>query len=194
MSEQINRPDLENVLEKLSKRQDQHIAFMNSLEQIRWQFTSAFGLAAILSLFFLSTTTANFERIAAIVLILIVSLAGLITQIRIVGLFWKLWDKIIVLQKEESDILKESYKVREPIAKALIFPRIVKDPRTLDYLFTVHVANCLVFSSIFGLGLALGLGATTVNLWVSILIGVATTVLLLTISYTISMRYYRGME
>jgi hypothetical protein len=194
MAQQLNRPDLENVLEKLSKRQDQHIAFMNSLEQIRWQFTSAFGLAAILSLFFLSTTTVNFERVAAIILILIVSLAGLVTQIRIVGLFWNLWDKIIVLQKEESDMLKESYKVREPIAKALLFPRIVKDPKTSDYLLTVHVANCLVFSSIFGLGRALGLGATIANLWVSILIGVVITILLLTISYIISLRYYRGME
>lgn len=70
----------------IKDRIDQHLKFFEIMERIRWQFTSAFGVVTLVGLF-LSFTGGKTEietLIVCSILVLIISIAAIIVQIRVV--------------------------------------------------------------------------------------------------------------
>jgi hypothetical protein len=135
----------------ISKRIEQHITSLNLLENIRWRFITSFGIGAFIA--FLASTSGLKEgnRIVTAILVIIVSVAGIISQIRIFGMMINLWNKIRNLQQEEVEITSKNNEPPEnlEILKNLYLPE-VENKRGPKYLFTVHMASCVVFSTLIG--------------------------------------------
>jgi hypothetical protein len=88
ISENKNVQKKLQLIDLLSKHQDQQYKFLDSMEAIRWKFATAFGLGAFLAIVYASSsgdTTGVKIRIGSIIL-MVVSIASLIVQIRIYGL------------------------------------------------------------------------------------------------------------
>lgn len=151
-----SKPDKNNnelSLEIISQRVDQHLKSLDAMEQIRWRFTSAFGITALLTLLYIGsrggpTEIDDLDRIFAYLFVIAISISGLIVQIRIIGIFWGQWDRILELQKLEDKFFTRESSMSVIGRRAWMFVP-VKAPFKSDWIshgFTVHGVNCLLFS------------------------------------------------
>lgn len=141
----------DTALANISMRIDQHIKFMDSMEQIRWRFTSAFGITALLTILFLSARLGvddPIEKIIAYTFAVLISLSGLITQVRIIGLFWGQWHKIRILQDQQLRLLGSNEHINDEVISCWKFPPIEAPVTFGKVFFTVHGVNCLLFSAL----------------------------------------------
>jgi hypothetical protein len=147
----------------ISKRIEQYISVMNMFENIRWRFIASFGLGAFIALFLNAKSDDSQKAIIAGILAIIVSFAGIISQIRIFGLLMEIFARISALQKKEFKLLFEEKNCLSEVEKFLIFPRLDGKRKNI---FTVHMATCLVFSSLIGTSIYLILCTNkTINLF-----------------------------
>ncbi|WP_148040322.1 hypothetical protein [Marichromatium sp. AB31] len=186
-----------DILEQIDKQIDTHVRFMDSMEQIRWRFTSAFGITALVGLLVVSGKMADgrldaVETVAAYAIIVAVALGGFITQIRIIGLFWSEWHKIRVLQNEKLKILGErSVKVSRKTREAWSLPHIVPPERSNKLYLTVHEANCFLFSLLLSVAVGLSIYAEFENKSLAFVVMIAGTTGLTYAGHKIGGYYYR---
>ena len=149
------------LLDQIDKQIDVHLRFMDSMEQIRWRFTSAFGITALVGLLFVSAKLGNgglskLETVAAYFIVAVISISGLMTQIRIIGLFWSQWHRIRELQLEKIKILEAGgTEISNAVKTIWCLPHIVPSENRDSLYFTVHEANCLLFSLFLSISVAL---------------------------------------
>jgi Flp pilus assembly protein TadB len=148
---------IEKRIEALSRHQDQQKSFFDSMEGIRWKIVTAFGLGAAIALFISSTKCAiSPENERTILLssafVIIVSVASLITQVRIYGLLHSTWRRIGLLQVEEANLIQRAYGLDENIKRLFVFPASVRIERPVYHLLTVHMATCIAFVCFIGIG------------------------------------------
>src|SRR6185503_15400311 len=97
---QQNEEQVRQTLGALRGRIDQHLKFFDTLERIRWQFTSAFGVGTGLGLFIaLVGEPSTAKKLVGHCLVVGLALAAIATQIRIYGLVVVLWKRILKLQE-----------------------------------------------------------------------------------------------
>jgi hypothetical protein len=142
----------------LKEHQDQLLTFMNSMEDIRWKFVTAFGIGAGFSFFFASTksdyTHTITNRTTASLLLIIISIASLITQIRIYGLVHSAWCRIQALQRFETFLVKKLHR-NNNVDYLFEFPHITFEQGLcgwISHLWTVHMATCMVFCFFISIG------------------------------------------
>ena len=98
---QVTPIDIRTVIKD---RIDQHLKFFEIMERIRWQFTSAFGIGAALGLFLAIVGESSLSKtIVGTILVLGLSIAGIIVQIRIYALVVVIWKRIIILQDANEE-------------------------------------------------------------------------------------------
>ena len=182
------------VLSALNKRIEQHEKFFNTLEGIRWQFTSAFGAGTGFGFFVTLVGEPSFKKIiVGNVLVIGLGLAAIVAQIRIYALIVVIWKRMVRLQEAEFHILKCDLGVDEKLRDAFLYPRIgVFKSRTL-HLFTVGIISCLVFTLTVGIAVALILHTVCLT-WASILSGSLTSLLLAMASVFGSKAYIAAIE
>ena len=139
----------DEFLKLISRRIDQHMGAVTLFENIRWRFITSFGIGAFIALFASASEVKEGNRIIAVILVIIVSIAGIISQIRIFGLMINLFYKIRRLQQKELEESSKKWQLPEGIKEYLYLPNVENKGR-LRYLFTVHIASCFVFSSLIG--------------------------------------------
>lgn len=152
MSEE-ERKRIEKLIEVLLRHQDQHQKMYDSLEGIRWKFITSFGFGAGLALFFSPKGSLPDESqdilFLSLAIVVIVSFAALITQIRIYGLLYAIFRQIGHLQEREEKLLamltNEDTKINNDL---LVIPGSNKDT---NHLLTVHMSTCLIFCCFIGL-------------------------------------------
>lgn len=157
ISENKNVQKKRQIIDLLSKHQDQQHKFLDSMEAIRWKFATAFGVGAFLAIVYASSpgdTTGVKIRIGSIIL-MVVSIASLIVQIRIYGLVHCCWNRIQSLQLHEAMITQELYGSDSIDSQTYLFPHGSFSRHRLSHLFTVNFACCMVFSMFLGIGLEL---------------------------------------
>lgn len=147
------------------------------MESIRWKFSSAFGAGAIVGLFLSSSTDASpFRFLAGLILVLGVSVAGLVTQVRIYALSVDLWRRILVLQRRENELLRELPEYASVELEEMRFPVIgIERNRALNAV-TVGMVSCMVFALLIGLVAALVLHRFTAPSWVVVVVGAMVTI------------------
>lgn len=150
--------DGEKLLSHIDTQIDSHLKFLDQIEQQRWRFTQAFGIAALIGLAFAGTTGSESQTSYDIkhlgyLLALMVSIAGIVTNIRIIGVYWAQWKRIRVLQKFKLEIMKPA--LSDEVQKSWCLPEIVPNDAKFFKKLTVHEANCLLFSCLFSCSLAL---------------------------------------
>jgi hypothetical protein len=186
----------QNLLVVLRTRIDQHLKFFDTLERIRWQFTTAFGAGAGAGIFFAVEDKASPRKVCvALLLVFGFSAAGLVAQLRILALVAVLWKRMLTLQSKEFEILRDGM-VGEAIdmQKALSFPRLgILDSGILRVL-TVGMASCLLFSLLVGTAVALAVDAFYHSSSMSIASGLCITFLLAVLSFFGSRRYALVLE
>ena len=68
------------LIDQIDKQIDIHVKFMDSMEQIRWRFTSAFGITAMVGLLFLGKryggNLSPAEILTAYSIVAVVAMAG----------------------------------------------------------------------------------------------------------------------
>lgn len=155
------RGDRVVMLEQLASQYDRLRLFMDSMEQMRWRLTSALGVGAITSLAAtvaaekLNATAENYMILGAIA-VAVIAVAGIVTQLRIIDLFWDTWSRMIVVQKWQREVLlADSDEVPPNLREALLIPPIVSPFAENPRFLSVHSANCLVFSTFLGIAVAL---------------------------------------
>jgi len=175
----------------ISRRIEHHITTLSLLENVRWRFISAFGIGAFIALFASFYKIPDDYKFLAVILVYIVSLAGLISQIRIFGLMDNLLDKIRELQQIEFEKFskeKENAFLKE-IERNLYIPTNNPQKSNGKYIFTVHMAACLVFSSLIGMATYLVFSKCQFLPCLSFLIGAGGGIIILIFSYLASIRY-----
>ena len=180
----------------LRTRIDQNLRFFDSLDRIRWQFTAAFGAGATAAI-----VLALDDKISAkkegilLVLVFGLSLAGLVAQIRIFALISVIWERMLVLQAKEFELLQEVIHDEGKVLRmALFFPRLGVLDSLIFRILSVAMASCFLFSLLIGIGAYLG----TAAMWQShvrpITSGVAVTLLFMTLSLVGGKRYALAVE
>lgn len=180
---------------------DSHLKFLDQIEQQRWRFTQAFGIAALIGLAFGGSKSPellqSIEGIRQIgyLLALIVSISGIITNIRIIGVYWSQWQKIRTLQKYKLQLMKTN--LPSEIDQAWCLPDIIPEGAKMFKKFTVHEANCLLFSCLLSVSLVLIFGSVPLDM---VVIGLTINtdfviIILLTLIFTyichvLGWRYY----
>jgi hypothetical protein len=150
----------ENFLVVLRARIDQHLRFFDTLERIRWQFTTAFGAGASAALFFAVEDRGGAKKTIALILVFGFSLAGLVAQIRIFALISVLWKRMLTLQANEFNILQERIKSESAdLKKALSFPRLLVLDKRIFLILNVGMASCFLFSLLIGIAASLATAA-----------------------------------
>jgi hypothetical protein len=182
----------DTLLSLISKRIDQHITSLNFLENIRWRFITSFGIGAFIAFFASAAELKKGNRIVAAILVIIVSIAGIISQIRIFGLMINLWNKIRRLQQEEIGRSSKNNALPEKIKKDLRLPE-VENKKGLKYLFTVHMASCFVFSTLIGAATYL-LTNLELNVFCAAIAGGLALFICFPISYWVSKQYVESFE
>ncbi len=158
MGEQDQSKDKE-LLSALDKAYDRQRDFMDNIEQMRWKLTSALGIgafAAFLIKAFSQTgksatpTTSHELIIATTAIVLVICIAGIISQIRILQLFGQSWRKMVAIQKKEISIRNLNQELPEITSdNYLVIPEPFENPSTYSKFVTIHSANCLVFTALF---------------------------------------------
>lgn len=177
----------------LKDRIDQHLKFFEIMERIRWQFTSAFGIGAALGLFLALVGESSISKtVVGIILVLGLSIAGIIVQIRIYALVVVIWKRIIILQKCEARMINE--QVSNKLADALLLPRIgIFESKRLQ-LLTVGMVNCFIFSLVSGLSTGLVLHKLNVATFWSVTVGSIVSLVLTVLSLQLSRSYVKAVE
>lgn len=162
----MNFEQKRQLIDLLSKHQDQQQKFLDSMEAIRWRFATTFGVGAFLAIVYASSpgdSVGAKVKIGSIIL-MVVSIASLIAQIRIYGLVHCCWNQIRSLQLREAMITQELYGGDSLDSQAYHFPHSPFSRQSTSHFFTVHFACCIVFSTFLGIGLQLhmhGLSGTS---------------------------------
>lgn len=186
----------QNLLAALRTRIDQHLKFFDTLERIRWQFSTAFGAGAGAAIFFAADDKTS-GRTACIALLLVFgfSAAGLIVQLRIFGLITVLWKRMLVLQSKEFEILRDGIGSETGnLQKALSFPRLGALNSGMFRVLTVSMASCFLFSLLFGIAVALAVDGFAHMRSMSIASGLVSALLLATASFFGGKRYALAVE
>jgi hypothetical protein len=145
------------LIDLLSKHQDQQQKFLDSMEAIRWKFATTFGVGAFLAIVYASSpgdSTGVKIKIGSIIL-MVVSIASLIAHIRIYGLVYCCWNQIRSLQLREAMITQELYGGGSIDSQSYHFPHSPFSRQSTSHLFTVNFACCIVFSTFLGIGIEL---------------------------------------
>jgi hypothetical protein len=176
-------------------RIDQHLKFFEIMERIRWQFTSAFGIGAALGLFLAIVGESSLSKtIVGTILVLGLSIAGIIVQIRIYALVVVVWKRIIILQDCERRMVKDQLDAEYDFTDALLLPRIgIFDSKRL-HIVTVGMINCFIFSLVSGLSIGLVVHKLHVSIFSSIAVGAILAFVLGGVSLPLSKRYVRAVE
>ena len=177
----------------LKDRIDQHLKFFEIMERIRWQFTSAFGVGAALGLFLALVGESSVSKtIVGIILVLGLSVAGIIVQVRIYALVVVIWKRVLILQTCEARMI-EDQSITE-FADALLLPRIgIFESKRLQ-LMTVGMVNCFIFSLIAGLSTGLVLHKLDMTTVWSVAVGSMVSIALAVLSLSVSRRYVKAVE
>jgi hypothetical protein len=96
----------DKVLAVVSRRHSYMLDFWQSMEGIRWRFTSTFGVGAIVALFLSIDQLDREKSLVPLVVLFTLSVASIICQLRVYGVLHSVWQKMILLQKLEIDTLK----------------------------------------------------------------------------------------
>ncbi len=198
-----------NLLEVLHKRIDQHLTYYDILEGIRWKFTAAFGTGAGAAIAFaVSKMTANaaapdagMVKVAAI-LVIVFSLASIITHIRIGGLMHWLAIGMSDLQSVEFEVLEKSKEFGilqldlKPcgLKKRLSFPDFSLLDKKFLGVIDVGTASILLFSGLNGVAVFLYVLAWSSSLPTARVWGILTTVTVLLSSKWLSRKYVGVVE
>lgn len=182
-------------IELLVRRQEQHMKFFDVLESIRWKFTTAFGAAALvgLSQVFSSVDSAD-RRVAGGVLTVAVSIAGIITQVRIFALVVTIWGRVLVLQHEESTMLRTRYQLSSKLAEAFLFPALRIPENKLLHLMSVGMASCFVFGLLVGIVGTIAFSSLGIRVEIAIALGLVIALGLTWASYAGSGRYLSAVQ
>lgn len=176
-------------------RIDQHLKFFEIMERIRWQFTSAFGIGAAIGLFLaLAGEPSISKTVVGHVLVLGLSIAGIIVQIRIYALVVVIWKRIIILQEYEGQIVKEQVGNSYELTDALLLPRIGVFKSKRLHILTVGMVNCFIFSLISGLSTSLVLHKANILPFWSVMVGGIFSLVLAVFSLLASNRYVKAVE
>lgn len=187
----FEKDKIEKQLEALSRHQDQQKAMFDSLEGIRWKFITSFGFGAGFALFFSSKSFIYEENqrilFLSLVVVIIVSLASLVTQIRTYSLICATWHQIGLLQAEEAKLLHKLYDLEESLMNVLVFPGSTTIKSPIQHLLTVHMATCLIFCCFIGISLNIILSFNVINLY--FLDFLIITGILLSLVWYVTVRY-----
>jgi len=151
----------EYLISRISSRIDQHMEFLDAMEQVRWRFTSAFGLTALVTILFLaykfevSPAVGKDTILFAYFFAILISFAGLVTQVRIIGIFWGQWHRIRELQRKEASLLKNNHYFDKALDEVWMYPDIEAKSIVGKYFLTVHGANCMLFSALLSVATTL---------------------------------------
>lgn len=194
MNNDLHTPPIE-VRTIVKDRIDQHLKFFEIMERIRWQFTSAFGIGAALGLFLALVGESSLSKtIIGTVLVLGLSVAGIIVQIRIYALVVVIWKRILILQNYERGIVKQQAETNHSLVDALLLPRIgIFDSKRFQVV-TVGMINCFIFSLVSGLSIVLVVHKLQGSAFSAVAAGVFITLILAGVSLRLSKRYVRAVE
>lgn len=153
------------LLEVLRHRSADHVNFFGALDRVRWGFTSAFGIGAFFGILarFSGQLSPNGE-VAAIFLVVVLSTAGLISQIRVYPLLADVWIRINKLNELEFELLSENGIADERHAFALASPNVGIGLIGWMYYATVGMASCAVFCAFLTVGFGVIIDAAFVTL------------------------------
>lgn len=171
-----------------SKRIEQYISAIGMLENIRWRFIASFGLGAFVALFI---NQSDKKPIIAGILAIVVSIAGLVSQVRIFGLIMDIWARIRILQINEFDSFKKKSDDLSNIKSAFIFPKI--EVGKSKYIYTVHMATCFVFASLIGISIYLITEPDKVSS-IPILVSTLLVICILMLSFLATSKYLNTLE
>lgn len=176
-------------------RIDQHLKFFEIMERIRWQFTSAFGIGAALGLFLALVGESSLSKtIIGTILVLGLSVAGIIVQIRIYALVVVIWKRILILQHYERGMIKQQPEIERNLIDALLLPRIgIFDSKRFQ-VATVGMINCFIFSLVSGLSIVLVVHKLNASTYSALTAGTLITLILAGTSLSLSKRYVRAVE
>lgn len=180
---------VEKRIEMLIRVQGNHKELLDTMESMRWKFVTAFGLGAGFSLFSIKSESgiANLEILATL-LTFVISLAGLIVQIRVYSIVHSLWLRIGCLRLDEIELTKSLYgTLSGSTCEALKVP-VAASRDAFSHLITVHIAVCFVFTSFIGLALMASLDTNR------LLVGSATSVTILLVSWLATIWYTRSLN
>jgi hypothetical protein len=180
----------------LRARIDQHLRFFDTLERIRWQFTTAFGAGASAAIVFALDDKAS-ARKEGILLLLVFgfSLAGIITQVRIFALISVLWKRMLLLQRKEFELLEKGIQGEvESLRSALSFPRLGVLTSLILRVLNVGMMSSFLFSLLIGIGAGLGVDVLWHSKSRSITLGLVITLVFATVSLVGGKRYAVAIE
>ena len=185
-----------DVLSVAQTRIDQHLKFFDTLERIRWQFTTAFGAGATAGVFFAVTDKVTMEqRYVALVIVGASCLGGLITQLRILGLTVVIWKRMLTLQTMQFHGLRTKIsKDLDAWHNALSFPRLGILNSLRFRVLNVGMASCMLFSTLFGVATALAIDGSRLPRLISISSGIIAAVALIVVCIVGVKRYANALD
>jgi len=144
----------ENHLSHLSARIEQHLKSFEAFEKVRWQALAFLSALAVAGLSVIVRLSSPYEaRIGAMVLVVLVCLAGITIQIRVATVVAALWNRVRRLQThiDEQFAINSDPKIRT----ALSLPALEIRSKPWKLGIAVHVSTCFVFSSMAGIAVSL---------------------------------------
>jgi hypothetical protein len=186
----------QNVLVVLRARIDQHLKFFDTLERIRWQFTTTFGAGASVAVFLAVDDKSSVKRMGiALLLVFGFSAAGLVAQLRIFALISVLWKRMLMLQSKEFEVLREGIVGdASDLQKALSFPRLGVLNSRIFRILNVGMASCFLFSLFIGIAAGLAAAAVCHSTIMSMVSGLTITLVFAIISLVGAKRYALAVE
>jgi hypothetical protein len=133
-------------------------------------------------------------NIIILLLVICLSLAGIITQIRVYSLIVTCWKRILKIQYRESIILKQLYTIHEELEKAMFFPRYMNNKRSIFYYLSVGMISCAIFVIILGIAIFAIMNYCHVPLWISIIVTITISLSLIILSFIFSERFIKSFE
>jgi hypothetical protein len=192
MSDSISK---EAFLKSLTARIDQHLKFFDTLEKIRWSFTTGFGVGTVLAFFLATADNPSFSRaVAGYLIVVTLGLAAIVAQIRIYALIMVLWKRVLIIQSAEISLLRKQHEISAELADAMHSPRAGVFKSSLLHFFTVGMVSCFAFSVIIGLTTTFFLNKFIFVKWAAIFWGVSATLFLFALSHFGSKRYITAVE
>lgn len=190
--EQANHAKL---LDLLQKRIEHHLKFFDSLENIRWKFTSGFGIGTAVALFLAAVSESSLKKVLfAHVIVWTLGFAAIVTQVRIYALVVVIWRRILAIQEFEERAVRRIYPVDDDLCAALHFPRVGVFRSKYLHLFTVGMVSCFVFAVLLGLSAALLWHHFAGSRAQSCVVGALTVGLLSLMALAGSRRYIAAVE
>ena len=155
----------EIAVKSLHFHQEQQLKMMELMEGIRWKFITAFGLGAGFAVFFAVTRKVSEEELSgafvlSLCIVVIVSLAALVTQIRIYSIVHSTWDKLHDLQRIETKLMNDEMS----LDRELMFTNVLPKRRSWAHLLTVHMSSCFVFCGFISISVVMLLSSQSLAL------------------------------